>query len=80
MNKESNKNYVTLTLRLNKRVVETIDQVVTEDGQTRTHFIRSAINRALKNWKPPLDNPNLWPPCHHCRERHDPKKAHGVEW
>lgn len=79
MNKER-KEYSTLTLRLPTVMVDRIDHIVGQDGSNRTSWIRAAISRGLKNWTPPLENVHLWPPCQHCRERHDPKMAHGVDF
>lgn len=79
--KERSKDYQTLTIRLPKAMVARIDHVITQDGSSRTNWIRGAISRGLKNWVPPTENEHLWPVCHHCQKaRHDPKLAHGVDW
>ena len=70
--------YKTIVLRLTPEIISRIDQIVKKDGQTRSSFIRQAVNRALKNWKSPLDNPSLWPACRHCGRHHDPEAYHGT--
>ena len=64
-------------IRLTESILERIDYLRIADGQTRNAFIRSAISRAIKNWKVPTDNESVWPACHHCGRHHDPAHFHG---
>lgn len=70
--------FVPVVVRLTPTILERIDFLREFDGQSRQAFIRSAVSRAVKNWKPPTTNQDAWGACPHCGKRHDPVAAHGL--